>query len=92
MSGTNSIGAQIQAFVLKQFPLARKRPFDDQVGLLESGILDSMGTLEMVGYLERQFAITIQDEELLPENFQTVRSMAEFVGRKQAEIAAGTQR
>ena len=50
--------------------------------LLENGIVDSLGILELVAFIEQEFGVTITDEELLPENFQTVRCLVSFVKRK----------
>lgn len=72
----------IRAFVLEHFPLARQRSVLNDDPLLDSGIVHSLGVLELVGYLESQFEITISDEELLPENFQSISSLAAFVLHK----------
>jgi acyl carrier protein len=75
----NHLNAQIRQFLLKKFPLARKRQLTDSDALLESGILDSQGVLDLVSFLEEQFSITIADDELVPENFQTIGRIAAFV-------------
>ena len=64
----DAVAVQIEAFLRKQFPLTRKVGRNDP--LLENGLLDSLGILEIVAFLEQEFRITITDEELLPENFQ----------------------
>ena len=50
--------------------------------LLESQILDSLGMFTLVGYLESEFGIEVADEELVPENFRTVRHIARLVEAK----------
>jgi acyl carrier protein len=59
--------------------------------LLESGIIDSLGVLDLVAFMEESFAITILDEELSPENFQTIERLASFIERKRNETAAGPE-
>lgn len=58
----------------------------DEVGvddpLLDSGIIDSMGILELVRFLESEFNIEIEDEEILPEHFETMASITAFVTTK----------
>jgi acyl carrier protein len=54
----------------------------DVDSLLESGILDSVGVLSLVGFLERKYAITIPDDELMPENLDTIDAIAAFVARR----------
>lgn len=73
---------QIRAFVLEKFPQAKKKNLRDSDKLLESGIVDSLGILDLVAFLESDFQVHISDEELLPENFQTVDAIAQFVERK----------
>jgi acyl carrier protein len=51
-------------------------------------VIDSTGVLELVGYLEDAFGIRIRDDELLPENLDTIDSIVRFVTRKQQEAEA----
>ena len=78
----NSLQEQIHGFVLEKFPQARKRGISFQDDLLKSGILDSLGILDLVTFVEQSFGITLSDDELLPENFQTVEHLATFVQNK----------
>ena len=55
--------------------------------LIESGIVDSTGVLELVGFLEEEYAISIADEELVPENLDTVNNIVRFVDGKRAAAA-----
>ena len=82
MTGNDKMRDQIQVFILEQFPLARKQHFDHQTRLLDSGLLDSLGILDVVGFLEESFGITLNDDELLPENFQTIDHLVAFAARK----------
>ena len=50
--------------------------------LIEAGLIDSTGVLELVGYLEEQFGIRITNEELLPENLDSIENIVGFVERK----------
>ena len=51
---------------------------------LDKGIIDSTGILELVMYLEEEFGLAVADEELLPENLDSINSLVKFVERKQA--------
>lgn len=51
---------------------------------LDKGIIDSTGILELVMYLEEEFGLAVADEELLPENLDSINSLVTFVERKQA--------
>ena len=72
---------RIRQFVLQKFPLARKRRVADGDNLLEGGIIDSLGVLELVTFMQQEFSVTVEDEDLTPENFQNIECMARFVER-----------
>ena len=57
----------------------RLEPTDN---LIELGIIDSLGIQKLIGFLESSFSIEISDEELLPENFETVTAICSFVNGK----------
>jgi acyl carrier protein len=54
----------------------------DAESLLDAGIVDSLGVLELVGFLETRYGITVADEEMMPENFGSIEAIAEFVARR----------
>ena len=51
---------------------------------LEKGIIDSTGILEVIHFLEDEFGIRVEDEEMVPENLDSVNNIVAFVGNKQA--------
>jgi acyl carrier protein len=73
--------SRIRNFVFQTFPVARKRKVADSADLLEGGIVDSLGVLDLVGFLQQEFAVAIDDEDLVPENFKSIECMAQFVER-----------
>lgn len=86
MSEPNSISPQIQSFIVRTFPAARKRNINENVQLLESGIIDSLGVLDVVAFLEKSFTIKISDEELTPDNFASIKRLTDFVEKKRDQI------
>ena len=64
----------------------------DDPSFLENGVIDSTGVLELVCFLENTFRIEVADEEMLPENLDSIRAVSAFVTRKiqprQAQLAA----
>jgi acyl carrier protein len=72
----------VRNFMLQKFPLARRRNISDDDNLLESGVIDSLGVLEIVTFLREDFALEVEDDELTPENFQSISSIAAFVGQR----------
>lgn len=84
MAQTETIEGRVREFVLKQFPLARKTGIQPGDKWLETGLLDSLGILDLVHFLEEDFAIHVSDDELLPDNFQSLATVVSFVETKQA--------
>jgi len=74
---------RVRAFVDKTFYVAGARP-DDADSLLEAGIIDSTGVLEIIEFLEKEFGIKVEDDEILPENLDSIERIAGFVARKRA--------
>lgn len=72
----------IRSFILEKFPAARRKGLTDNTPLLESGIIDSLGVLDVVAFLEPKFGMKIEDEELVPGNFRNVHSLTNFVEQK----------
>ena len=56
----------------------------DDESLLGAGLIDSTGILELVSYLEAEFGLIVQDEEIVPENLDSVRQIAAYVDYKRA--------
>ena len=83
----NHLNSKILDFILEKFPLARKHQIKGSDALLESAILDSLGILDLVTFLEQEFSITVADDELVPENFQSVDRIVAFVERRTASNA-----
>ncbi len=77
----------IHRILTQLFPAARAARLGDHDDLLDSGILDSVGVLDLVGQLETTFGITVADDDLVPDNFRTVASLAAFVQTKRAAVA-----
>ncbi len=78
-----SVTTRIKGFLVEHFPSARKHPLGDDDHLLANGILDSLGVLDLVGYLEQEFGITVADDDLVPEHFETLRRLTSFVQERQ---------
>ena len=74
---------QIRRYIADNFLFSSN---DDELAedtsFLEEGIVDSTGILELVMFIEETFGITVEDEELLPENFDSVGQLAAYIRRK----------
>lgn len=81
---TETIESRVRAYVVDRFLFGKG---SDKLGtedsFLEKGLIDSTGILEVVMFLEEHFAIKVQDEDLVPENLDSLGRIARFVKRKQ---------
>ncbi len=59
-----------------------KKSLAPDENLLTQGIIDSLGILKLVSFMEKIFGIKVDNEEIIPENFQTLKALAEFVEKK----------
>lgn len=53
----------------------------DTESLLEAGILDSMGVVQLVALIERDYGLVVSDDDLMPENFDTIEAVESFITR-----------
>lgn len=82
MESTEALHKRILAWVLDTFPLARQHDIGIDENLLDGGIIDSMGTLEVVQFIEDQYAVVVEDEEMVADHFSSVRAIAEYIQSK----------
>jgi acyl carrier protein len=80
---TKLVAVSVRQFIVGNFPSAQHRAPGDNDPLLENGIVDSLGILDIVQFLETEFGITAIDDDLIPENFRTIQAISEYVERKQ---------
>ena len=83
MIDDRSVRSTVTGYIRENFLYARPEyPLRDQDRLLDDGIVDSMGAVELVAFLEDEFGIAIPDDEITVDNFGTIASIATFVCRK----------
>jgi acyl carrier protein len=73
---------RIRQFITTNFYVADPAKLADDASFLDQGIIDSTGVLEVVGFLEENFGIVVGDNEMLPENLDSVQNLTAFVERK----------
>lgn len=78
-----SIESQIRRYVLENFLFTNdETKLKNTASFLEEGVLDSTGVLELVLFVEETFGIKVSDEEILPENLDSVEQLARYIRRK----------
>ena len=84
---TDSVAEDVRGFLEERIPLARDvRRLDDDASLLEAGIIDSMGVLELVDFIDERFGLAVREEDMVPENFDSIAGIVAFVRRSQAAL------
>ena len=78
------IASQLREFIAANYYVAPNTRIEEVESFLGTGILDSTGVLELVTFVETRFGVKVQDEELVPENFDSLAALSAFVERKVA--------
>ena len=83
-----SLNQDLRSFIIDNFlfgDASGRFTFSDEDSFQERGIVDSTGILELVCHLQERYAIVIEDEELVPDNLDSLSRVARFVERKRHE-------
>lgn len=77
-----SISDNVKQFFLENEYLKKGDNIEGSDSLLENGIIDSVGMLSLVEFLEKQYSIKIDEDDLMPENFDTLDAIEDYVSSK----------
>lgn len=77
---------KVRAFIVDNFLFGDDSSLKDDSSFLQEHIVDSTGILEIINFLEEEFSIKINDDELLPENLDSLNNIDAFVKRKLSQI------
>lgn len=80
-----TISHPIKGFMQERFPALQSVDLDTTTSLLESNAVDSLGLLDVVTYLEETFDIVFDEDELIPENFDSIHRLTKLVLAKRTE-------
>jgi acyl carrier protein len=84
MTDPDAVRAQLRAFVSKNFYVPDPTSFDDRTSFLDRGIIDSTGVLELVSFVEAEYAIAVADDDMVPTNFDSIDALVAFVAARRA--------
>ncbi len=73
---------RVRQFITTNFYVADPAALKDDQSLLETGVVDSTGVLEIVQFLESEFGVKVEDTEILPENVDSIARLSAFIARK----------
>ena len=77
-----AIEGEIRTFLSENFPLSASGTVEADQSLVESGVIDSLGVLELVEFLDERYGLQIAEEELVPENLDSIARIVRFVSSK----------
>jgi acyl carrier protein len=81
-----AVKSQVRKFIQENFIMGSEgTEFSDAESFLDRQILDSTGFLELITYLEETYAIKIEDEEMVPENLDSLDNISSFLSRKRGD-------
>lgn len=81
----SSVESQLRTFILENYLFSDDESLlNSKDSFLEKGIMDSTGILEVIFFIEEQFEIKVADDEMVPENLDSVNNLVAFIGRKKA--------
>jgi acyl carrier protein len=82
-----SVESSIRHYILQNLLFTDDETrLSDSVSLLDDGIVDSTGVLELVMFVEETFGFSVEDKEIIPENFDSVERLARYVRSKTGEV------
>ena len=73
---------KVREFVVENFLFGDGEVLKDDTSFMEEGIIDSTGILELVFFLEETFGLSVEDDELVPDNMDSLQNIAQFIDRK----------
>jgi len=82
---TDETRSAIRAFIVENFLFGdESHPLPADQSLIDNDLVDSTGILELVGFIEERFAVSIADADIVPANLDSIDRIADFISRKQA--------
>jgi acyl carrier protein len=78
---------EIRKFIVDNFLFGQENGLTDSTSFLEKGIIDSTGVLELATHIETAYGIKVKDEELVPENLDSINAISSFLEKKVARPA-----
>ncbi len=78
------VQARLKQFIVENFYVSDPAELAGDTSLIAGGYVDSTGMLELIAFLEGEFGIKIEDQEMIPDNLETIARIAAFVATKKA--------
>ena len=85
MSSSDELLTKVRAYVLSNFPVSDPGAVTNSASLMDLGIVDSTGLLEVFEWLRDEFSIEVADAEMVPDNFDSITNISAYIGRKTSQ-------
>ena len=79
------IKEKVRRFVVENFLFGNQNGLEEDSSFLEEGIVDSTGILELVDFIEKEYGIKVEDDDLIPEYLDSIANVAAYIGGKTAQ-------
>ncbi len=79
----SDIATQLRQYIDENFLFGVDTEYSDDDSFMDNSIIDSTGVLELIAHLEASYEFKVQDEDLVPENLDSIRGLVQFILRKQ---------
>jgi acyl carrier protein len=78
-----SVGERLTRFIMAEFAEGKVERLGDDENLIDQGLIDSVSILELIAFIEREFSVTLPVDEVVPENFRSIRALSTLIESKQ---------
>lgn len=78
---------RLRTFIESNFYVPEGQKLTDEASLLDNGVIDSTGVLELIGFLQDELKIDVADDEMIPDNLDSIAKIDAFVARKRQAAA-----
>jgi acyl carrier protein len=74
--------SSIKNFIRTELIYDDEKDFDENTNLIERGIVDSMSLVRLISFIEENYGIQVQDEDIVPENFSSLKKISSFIAER----------
>lgn len=82
-----TVAQGVRSFIGENYLLGSDYRFEDSDSFLDHGIIDSIGILQLVTFLQETYGVTVEDEELIPQNLDSINAVSAYLCRKLNGVA-----
>jgi acyl carrier protein len=82
---SDNVSGTLRQYIVENFLFGQDSDISDNDSLMNNGVIDSTGLLEVVTFLENEFKVAVKAHELVPENFDSIAQITRFVASKRGK-------